>query len=157
MSTAEEQACVEDMVRRMKRRESAERFDLTERARILCRRFGLRHPQSIRWVSNQEARWGSCTPADGTIRISDRLAKEPTWVVDYVVVHELAHLSVHGHTPAFWELVYRYPLCERARGYLMAKGLESDDSERAGDEEGFREDGRGSIAELASAEVGFQL
>jgi predicted metal-dependent hydrolase len=152
MSVAEEQACVEDMVRRMRRREAADRFDLDERARLLSLRFGLRRPESIRWVSNQGGRWGSCTPADGTIRISDRLAKEPAWVVDYVLVHELAHLSVHGHTAAFWELVYRYPLCERARGYLMARGLEGDDPDETSGVGGF-----GPLDEMASAEVGSEL
>jgi predicted metal-dependent hydrolase len=52
------------------------------------------------------------------------LAKEPSWVLDYVIVHELAHLHVRGHDKAFWELVNRYPLAERARGFLIARGLE---------------------------------
>ena len=51
----------------------------------------------------------------------------PAWVRDYVVMHELAHLLVAGHGPRFWELVNRYPLTERARGYLMAVGLEEAD------------------------------
>jgi hypothetical protein len=42
----------------------------------------------------------------------------PGWVVDYVLVHELAHLLVPGHGPRFWELVSGYPKAERARGYL---------------------------------------
>ena len=66
-------------------------------------------------------RWGSCTPADGTIRISARLASEPGWVLDYVIVHELAHLVVAGHNRRFWALVRRYPRSERARGWLMAR------------------------------------
>jgi predicted metal-dependent hydrolase len=41
-------------------------------------------------------------------------------VLDYLLVHELAHLEVADHGPRFWELVDRYPLTERARGYLMA-------------------------------------
>jgi hypothetical protein len=64
------------------------------------------------------ARWGSCTPADGTIRVSERLREMPGWVLDYVLVHELAHLLVPGHGADFWELVGRYPRAERARGYL---------------------------------------
>ncbi|MCA9973973.1 MAG: M48 family metallopeptidase [Anaerolineales bacterium] len=83
--------------------------------------------QSVRYVANQQKRFGSCTPARGTIRISDRLATMPAWVRDYVVMHELAHLLVAGHGPRFWELVNRYPLTERARGYLMAVGLEEAD------------------------------
>ena len=55
-------------------------------------------PASVRWVTNQNARWGSCTPGDRTIRLSDRLQQMPGWVVDYVLVHELAHLLEAGHT-----------------------------------------------------------
>ena len=42
----------------------------------------------------------------------------PGWVVDYVLVHELAHLLEAGHTPAFWAWVDRYPQAEKAKGYL---------------------------------------
>ncbi|MCB8987375.1 MAG: M48 family metallopeptidase [Ardenticatenaceae bacterium] len=80
--------------------------------------------QSIRYVSNQQKRFGSCTPSRGTIRLSDRLATMPEWVRDYVIVHELAHLEEANHGRRFWQLVNRYPLTERARGYLMAVGLE---------------------------------
>jgi predicted metal-dependent hydrolase len=66
-------------------------------------------------------RWGSCTPDAGTIRISDRLARFPDWVIDYVIVHELAHLAVADHSTEFWQLVHRYPKAERATGYLIAK------------------------------------
>ncbi|WP_420629544.1 M48 family metallopeptidase [Candidatus Leptofilum sp.] len=82
--------------------------------------------QSIRYVTNQNKRFGSCTPSLGTIRISHRLATMPDWVLKYVVVHELAHLEESNHGPNFWALVNQYPLTERARGYLMAIGLEED-------------------------------
>ena len=59
--------------------------------------------------------------------LSDRLAREPRWVLDYVIVHELAHLHVRGHGKAFWDLVDRYPLMERARGFLIARGVEDPD------------------------------
>jgi len=48
----------------------------------------------VRWVDNQRSRWGSCTPADRTIRLSRRLQDMPAWVIDYVLVHELVHLHV---------------------------------------------------------------
>jgi predicted metal-dependent hydrolase len=134
MSAAEEEHWVAEMVRRVQRKRSTEEVDLAQRARILSERYRLRTPKSIHWVSNQQARWGSCTPLDGTIRISDRLAGEPGWVVDYVLVHELAHLSVHGHGPRFWELVDRYPLSERARGFLLARGCEDPDSSFGNDQ-----------------------
>jgi predicted metal-dependent hydrolase len=80
-------------------------------------------------VDNQAWRWGSCTPSEGTIRISSRLAAEPAWVLDYVIVHELAHLSVACHDARFWALVHRYPRAERARGFLMARGMaDADDA-----------------------------
>lgn len=83
--------------------------------------------QSIRYVNNQQKRFGSCTPATGTIRLSHRLAKMPDWVLTYVLLHELAHLEVPNHGRSFWALVNQYPLTERARGYLMAIGLEEID------------------------------
>ncbi|MHB0858897.1 MAG: M48 metallopeptidase family protein [Anaerolineae bacterium] len=84
--------------------------------------------RSIRFVGNQNTCFGSCTPGRGTLRISDRLAQVPDFVLDYVIVHELAHLLVPNHTRPFWDLVYRYERTERARGYLMALQMESDES-----------------------------
>jgi len=126
MSAAEEQRWVAEMSRRYVRRLDAGRIDLRRRARVLADRYGLPEPASIEWVDNMRSRWGSCTPSTGSVRISTRLAAFPDWVRDYVIVHELAHLRVPGHTPAFWRLVDRYPMSERARGYLIA---------RSGDEE----------------------
>jgi predicted metal-dependent hydrolase len=123
---AQEAKYVEDMVRRMARRRETEEVDLTARAALLAERHDLPLPQSIRWVDNQQSRWGSCTPDDGTIRISSRLAEMPSWVLDYVIVHELAHLAELGHNERFYALADRYPKAERARGYLIAKGLEDE-------------------------------
>lgn len=102
--------------------------ELTDLAKKLNKQFfkGDLAWQSIRYVSNMEKRYGSCTPSLGTIRISDRLAGMPKWVLEYVLVHELAHLLEANHGPKFWALVNRYPLAERARGYLMAVGLDSE-------------------------------
>ena len=127
MSKAEEQRYVDDMVRRMTRRRSAESIDLVERTRTLARRYELPEPVSIRFVDNQLSRWGSCTPVDRTIRLSSRLAAFPSWVLDYVIVHELAHLVEAGHGPRFQALVARYPKAERATGFLIAKGLDPED------------------------------
>jgi len=77
----------------------------------------------VRWVDNQQRRWGSCTPEDGTIRLSRRLANAPDYVVDYVLLHELAHLIEPGHGPAFAALMAGYPKLERAEGYL--EGVEA--------------------------------
>jgi predicted metal-dependent hydrolase len=124
MSRKEEAEWVETMVARV---EQSERQavttdeDLWERALWLNDRYlgGLAMPSTVRWVSNQKQRWGSCTPADRTIRLSERLHGMPPWVVDYVIVHELAHLLEPGHDKAFWGWVDHYPHAERAKGYLL--------------------------------------
>jgi len=94
---------------------------LERRARRLNHRlFGGRlHWNSIAFA-DQLRRWGSCSTVAGTIRISSRAATLPEWVLDYLLVHELAHLLEPNHGPRFWALVGRYPLTERARGYLLA-------------------------------------
>ena len=129
MSKDDERRHVEKLVARLERRRSTGEIDLEDRAQVLARRYRLPLPGSIRWVDNQNGRWGSCTPSQGSIRISTRLAGMPPWVVDGVIVHELAHLAEPGHTVAFWALVNRYPKAERSLGYLMAKGLSGDDDE----------------------------
>lgn len=75
---------------------------------------------SIRWVSNQRSRWGSCTVSTGDIRISDRLKEVPDYVLDAVIVHELTHTFIPNHSREFYEWADRAPLAERARGYLDA-------------------------------------
>jgi predicted metal-dependent hydrolase len=124
---AEETEWVDRMVERLVARERRARpqdDELTARAKDLARRYlptsvgRSRTPFAVRWVTNQGSRWGSCTPVDRTIRLSARLQGMPSWVVDYVLVHELAHLVVPGHGPDFWQLVEGYPKTERARGYL---------------------------------------
>jgi hypothetical protein len=64
--------------------------------------------------------WGSCTFTTGAIRIATRAASLPDWVIDYLLVHEMAHLEHSDHGAGFHEMENRYPLTERARGYLMA-------------------------------------
>lgn len=93
---------------------------LARRARTLSGEFldGRAVPASVRWVPAMRTRWASCTPADRTIRLSERVREMPAWVQDYVLLHELAHLLVPGHGPDFWALVERYPRTERARGFL---------------------------------------
>ena len=102
--------------------------DLEKRAQQLNKKYfnGRLQWQSIRYVTNQNKRYGSCTPSRGTIRLNHRLAQMPTWVRDYVIMHELAHLLEGNHGRKFWRLVNRYPRTERARGYLMALDMEED-------------------------------
>jgi len=128
MSRAEERRWVTVMLERLAAQDARLRpsdAELLARAKDLSTRWleGRARPRSIRWASNQGARWGSCTPVDGSIRLSTRLQGMPSWVVDYVLVHELAHLLQPGHDPAFWALVGRYPRTERARGFLEGVAL----------------------------------
>lgn len=120
ISRRELDATVATLVDRLQRRHRADAIDLTDRARRLARRYGLPAPTTVVWAE-QRSRWGSCTPSTSTIRISNRLAAWPPWVLDYVLVHELAHLVEFDHSPAFHALVDQYPLAERARGFLIAK------------------------------------
>jgi predicted metal-dependent hydrolase len=95
---------------------------LNERARYLNRKYfdGELAWESIKYSTRQERRRGSCTVSNKTIRISHKLAKMPRWVEDYVIIHELAHLIEPNHGKRFRSLVKKYPLAERAVGYLMA-------------------------------------
>ena len=123
MSKADEEHWVTTMISRLERSEARRRpsdAELVRRAQRLSERYleGLARPDTVRWVDNQRQRWGSCTPADKAIRLSRRLQGMPDWVVDYVLLHELAHLLERGHTRTFWRLVDRYPKAERAKGFL---------------------------------------
>lgn len=117
-------ALVRRLVARAERDRMGDAGELRERARALAERYlapelgSAPQPSSVTWVTNQNTRWGSCTMPDRTIRLSHRLQALPDWVVDYVLLHELAHLVHHDHSAAFWRLLRRYPRVERARGYL---------------------------------------
>jgi predicted metal-dependent hydrolase len=135
LSRRQEAEWVETMVARVERAEARHRpsdDDLMRRATGLSRSWldGRAVPASVRWVDNQRTRWGSCTPVDRTIRLSSRLRDMPGWVVDYVLVHELAHLLEAGHGAQFWAWVDRYPEAERAKawldGYSAGARLEGD-------------------------------
>ncbi len=84
---------------------------------------------SIEFVTNQERKMGSCTPANGTIRVSHKLLNMPGWVLDYVIMHEMTHLVHPNHSRGFWAKVGEYKYTERARGFLMAKGMEEEEVE----------------------------
>jgi hypothetical protein len=125
-TAAEERRWVDQMVAKLQTREERRRRNLASDEHLLARAHelsathfdGRAVPASVRWVENQNRRWGSCTPADRTIRLSGRLRGMPEFVVDYVLVHELAHLLEPSHNAHFWELVHDYPRAERALGFL---------------------------------------
>lgn len=126
MSQAEEQQVVADLVAKVQRKTTSSRSSdeqLLVRAEELNRQVlrGQARIGSIRFVSNQQQRWGSCSLATADIRLSDRLRKVPDYVLDAVIVHELTHTFISGgHTPEFWEWADKVPQAERAKGYLEA-------------------------------------
>lgn len=133
MTRAEEAEWVEVMLRQLEKQEQRSKpsdQELIDRAHRLSREhLGARAvPASVRWVGNQRTRWGSCTVDDRSIRLSDRLQPMPDWVVDYVLLHELAHLIEPSHGPQFWSLLESYPHLERARGFLDGWSLGRQDA-----------------------------
>ncbi len=131
---AQEREWVGRMVERLAAQERRRRpsdTQLVARATELSRRYlgGRAVPTSVRWSSNQGRRWGSCTPAEGTIRISDRVQGMPRWVLDYVLLHELTHLLQPGHGEAFWAEMATYPHTQRARGFLEGYAFARDGTE----------------------------
>ncbi len=82
---------------------------------------------TARFSRRQHKRWGSCTVGRGgdgrplgSILISARLIGHPVWVLDHLLLHELAHLLVSDHGARFQQLMRRSPRAERAEGYLEA-------------------------------------
>lgn len=124
LSARQEEELAARLVARLRGRHSRARpgdDGLMARAQELNRKHfdGKLQIDSVRYVPNQRSRFGSCTPSSGCIRLSDRLRTLPDWVRDYVLIHEMAHLVEANHSPGFWGLVNRYPLSERAMGFLM--------------------------------------
>src|SRR6185503_1568391 len=120
VTRSDERRLVAEMVELVTRREANRSrvrsgdAALLRRSAELSARYldGRAEPLSVRWVGNMRSRWGSCTMADRTIRLSHRLQSMPAWVIDYVLLHELTHLLEPGHGPEFWRWVNRYPRTE---------------------------------------------
>jgi len=111
--------------------------ELLERAVALSKKYRLeRVPTSVSFVTTQRRRWGSCSSDSGSIRISDRLRHVPGWVLDAVLVHELAHLRFPDHSSDFYELANRHPQQGEASHYLdgYQLGLELGSGESGSDE-----------------------
>jgi hypothetical protein len=93
-----------------------------------AKHLGLRYvpgaaPASVRWVTNQQKRWASCTAQTGEIRLSHRLRGVPEWVLDAVLVHELAHLVYPDHSARFHELADRFARQAEATVFLEGYAL----------------------------------
>jgi predicted metal-dependent hydrolase len=135
MSAKEEAEWVAKMVQRFERANRNTDADLMAKAKQLARDYKLPKPASVVWTGELSSRWGSCTTDTGAIRINGKLAKAPSWVVDYVLVHELAHLMHADHSAAFWDVVARYPKSERAIGFLMGLGMVEHDDDSAANQD----------------------
>ena len=93
---------------------------LPERVSAWRTKFGVPMPPVL--VASQRKRWGSCD-SRGTIRLNWRIVQAPMRLVDYVVVHELAHLRHRGHGHDYWQAVGRVmPDYDRRREELRDLG-----------------------------------
>ena len=107
---------------------------LEERARVLAELYldGVA-AASVRWSNSQQRRWASCSPDTRTIRVSSRLQQCPEWVIDAVLVHELALLHEADHSPAFHEVANRHPRQGECalflEGYALGLGLRMNDAD----------------------------
>lgn len=134
MSRREEGQWVQRMIDQLARKEERTIAPRRSDAQLAARAAELSElyldsrarPRSVQWSTRQQRRWGSCTPTEGSIRLSTRLQGMPGWVVDSVLVHELVHLLVPGHGPDFQALMDRYPQAQRARGFLEGVAWEQD-------------------------------
>jgi predicted metal-dependent hydrolase len=135
MHREEERKLIEKMKQKIERKRLKNQINKDDYLRKRFDEFNDKYFQgklrmnSIEFVTNQERNRGSCTPAKGTIRISHKLLNMPRWVLDYVIIHEMTHLLQPDHSRAFWAKVGEYKYTERARGFLMAKGMDENEDE----------------------------
>lgn len=123
MSKSDERAMIPEMVAKIRAQEAASTMSesglaqrIDELLRELAPEITIR-PLSITWRAMRE-RWGSCTSADRTIRISDRLKGAPEYALDYVLFHEAIHLEISDHGEAFKAILSRFDKSESANAYL---------------------------------------
>jgi len=122
------QEVIAELKAKIERKHLKEELNKHKALTLRAKEFNLRYFEnklnisSIEYVTNQNSKFGCCDYRTGSIRISHRISAMPQWVIDYVIIHELAHFVVSGHSRAFWDIVNRYKLAERARGYLIAAG-----------------------------------
>lgn len=132
LSTKEEQKWISLMMKKHEKHTKRNNLNsdglLQKRAQELNKHyFEGKLTFAIKYVSNQQQRFGSCTPEEQTIRISDRVAALPAWVRDYILLHEMTHLVYPNHSKEFWETVNKFTYTERAKGYLLALGKFSEE------------------------------
>ena len=101
--------------------------ELLSRANKLKKKFIPDAPDfTIVFQESLKRTWGKCFTNQRKIVINPVLGTYPKWVLDFVIVHELAHLLIPNHGKEFRSLVNRFKLKERAVGFLMAKGMKEE-------------------------------
>ena len=94
----------------------------TARVETFSKQMNL-YPSSVS-VRGQKTRWGSCS-SEGRVNLNWKLLAAPPEVIDYVVIHELAHLKHMNHSPQFWGLVSdHFPGHREAKKWLLAHEAE---------------------------------
>jgi predicted metal-dependent hydrolase len=130
MHREEERKFIEQMKKKIEKKKQKKQINNDDYLITKFNEFNVRYFQgklkinSIEFVTNQTRVNGSCTPNQCTIRLSHTLLKMPKWVLEYVIMHEMTHLVHPDHSKAFWTKVSEYKYTERARGFLIAKGME---------------------------------
>ena len=95
------------------------------RVKLHAKNLGVSYEQAK--ITDSRFRWGSCTPGNN-LNFNWRLIKAPMFAIDYVIVHELAHLIEANQTPRFWNVVSaQLPAMDRARDWLREHGQSLED------------------------------
>lgn len=104
------------------RRHTIGNNELAERAAQLNNKYlgGRATVKEIKFVTNMNTRWGSCSVQSKRIRIAHQLQDVPGYVLDAVIIHELIHTFVPNHGPEFRRWEAHTPHLEKAQGYLEA-------------------------------------
>ncbi len=125
LSEKKEEEWINKLKQQIKKKQRKHKLNTTNELQKRAERINERYFNgcldfTINFVTNQNTKYGSCTPASKRIRISDDIADYPQYVQDYLIMHELTHLIHPNHSNAFWEKVNDYPYVERAKGFLHA-------------------------------------
>lgn len=146
MPAAERRRWTEELISRARKKmelaEPSLREKLAARADFLNKKYldSKAAYSSVEWTARQKSLFGSCSAGSGKIRISSRVRHFPGWVLDYIILHELAHLIHPDHSPAFHSLVNRYERHREAEaflsGYACARSVEPEASAGSGRDAG---------------------
>jgi predicted metal-dependent hydrolase len=124
LDRAEALRIIDELARRLLRRQRAQQINREDDAAELARRIAQRFPnppevRSVEFTTVTSSCWGSYSPHTRSIRLSAALRQMPPWVLEAVVAHELAHAIHPNHSPAFWALLRGVcPDTDRAKAFL---------------------------------------